>query len=275
MLNIEKKITEDFGNEWKSFNQSSLEEDELLELFNNYFHIFPFNLINKKSIGFDMGCGSGRWAKLIAPKVKLLNCIDPSRMALNEAKNNLIEINNCKFFNCSVINNVLEDNSQDFGYCLGVLHHIIDTKKGLKNCTKKLKKDAPFLLYLYYKFDNRPLWFKIIWGTSDFLRRIISKLPFKFKIFITNLIALLIYWPLARGAYFIEKIGYDISNFPISSYKDVSFYTMKTDSLDRFGTKLEKRFTKIEILEMMKEADLTNIRFSDQSPFWVAVGKKK
>ena len=41
------------------------------------------------SIGFDMGCGSGRWAKLIANKVKLLNCIDPSAVALEQAKINL------------------------------------------------------------------------------------------------------------------------------------------------------------------------------------------
>ena len=49
---------------------------------------------------------------------------------------------------------------------------------------------------------------------------------------------------------------------------------MKTDALDRFGTKLEKRFTKMEISEMMKEADLKNIKFSDKFPFWVAVGEK-
>ena len=24
-----------------------------------------------------MGCGSGRWAKIIAPQIKKLNCIDP------------------------------------------------------------------------------------------------------------------------------------------------------------------------------------------------------
>ena len=33
-----------------------------------------------------MGCGSGRWAKFIAPKVKILNCIDPSFKALKVAK---------------------------------------------------------------------------------------------------------------------------------------------------------------------------------------------
>ena len=274
MLKLEKQVTEDFGNEWKFYNQSSLSDKELFELFNNYFHSFPFNLINKNSIGFDMGCGSGRWSKLIAPKVKQLNCIDPSQLALEEAKRNLKTFDNCKFLNCGVIDNVLHNNSQDFGYCLGVLHHIIDTKEGLRNCTNKLKKGAPFLLYLYYKFDNKPLWFKSIWKASDFFRIFISRSPFKLKILLTTFIALFIYWPLARISYFIEKLGYDVSNMPISSYKDVSFYTMKTDALDRFGTKLEKRFTKIEILEMMKESDLKNIKFNDNPPYWVAIGEK-
>ena len=36
-----------------------------------------------------MGSGSGRWAKLFAPKVKILNCIEPSEKAIEEAKKNL------------------------------------------------------------------------------------------------------------------------------------------------------------------------------------------
>ena len=50
---------------------------------------------------------------------------------------------------------------------------------------------------------------------------------------------------------------------------------MKTDALDRLGTKLEHRFTKKEILEMMLDCDLVNIKFSEKTPFWVAVGEKK
>ena len=50
---------------------------------------------------------------------------------------------------------------------------------------------------------------------------------------------------------------------------------MKTDSLDRFGTKLEYRFTKDEIFKMMKDSGLCKIQFSKKSPFWVAVGIKK
>ena len=120
----ENKVINDFGKEWEAYNQKKLSNKELYELFNNYFYIFPFDKIDKDSIGFDMGCGSGRWARLIAPRVKILTCIEPSEKAINEAKNNLSAFNNCEFFNCDVHTNPLKDNSQDFGYCLGVLHHI-------------------------------------------------------------------------------------------------------------------------------------------------------
>ena len=162
MNEIDDKVVNDFGKEWEAYNQNELSTKELKELFNNYFDIFPFHLVNKNSTGFDMGCGSGRWAKLIAPMVKELNCIEPSIKAIKESKNNLKDYNNCKFLNYSVLNHPLKNNSQDFGYCLGVLHHISDTKLGLKNCVDKLKSGAPFLLYLYYKFDNKPIWYRLI-----------------------------------------------------------------------------------------------------------------
>ena len=72
-----------------------------------------------------------------------------------------------------------------------------------------------------------------------------------------------------------EKLGLKVQNIPISSYRNSSLYTMKTDALDRFGTKLENRFTKKEIKIMMNDCGLKNIKFSDEFPFWVAVGEKK
>jgi ubiquinone/menaquinone biosynthesis C-methylase UbiE len=65
-------------------------------------------------------------------------------------------LNNCEFHLASVDEIPLPDSSQDFGYSLGVLHHIPDTQLALNACVKKLKLGAPFLLYCYYRFDNRP-----------------------------------------------------------------------------------------------------------------------
>ena len=127
MQNIDKKTVEDFGEEWNKYNQSSIHDEELKKLWNQYFDIFSFEELSNDSEGFDMGCGSGRWAKFVANKVHLLNCIDPSEKALNDAKRNLSNFSNIRYFNASVSDNILKENSQDFGYCLGVLHHIPDT----------------------------------------------------------------------------------------------------------------------------------------------------
>ena len=273
--NSDEHVIRDFGEEWKHYHQRNLEFKELNELFYKYFSIFPFEKINKNSKGFDMGCGSGRWAAFIAPKVKQLYCIEPSKIAIEQAKINLKRFNNCAFENSDVMENKLENNSQDFGYSLGVLHHIPDTYLGLKSCINKLKKGAPFLLYLYYRFDNKPTWFKLIWKISNIFRLLISRLPFQLKLYVTILIAILIYFPFSKVSLLLEKIGFQVGNLPLSSYRNTSFYTMKTDALDRFGTRLEHRFTKDEILIMMEDCGLTNIKFSDEFPFWVAVGEKK
>ena len=88
--NVDLKVVEDFGKEWQTLNQKDINNADLLAAFNQYFHLFPLHQLNTESIGFDMGCGSGRWSKFIAPKVKQLNCVDPSPLGLEQAKNNLI-----------------------------------------------------------------------------------------------------------------------------------------------------------------------------------------
>ena len=163
----------------------------------------------------------------------------------------------------------------DFGYCLGVLHHVPDTQKAINKCVNLLKSNSPLLVYIYYSFDNRPYWVKIIWYLSNILRFFISKLPRLIKNALADLIALFIYIPLSRLYLLLKKINIRAENFPLSFYSDLSFYTIRTDSRDRFGTPLEKRFSKKEINTMMTKAGLKKIKFLNKAPYWVALGFKK
>ena len=272
--NIDKKVVSDFGKEWKVFNHQQIDESLLDSAFDSYFHIFPFNNLQDAE-GFDMGCGSGRWAKFVVSKVGFLNCIDPSDDALHEAKKNMSNFQNCSFECADVENNSLKDKSQDFGYSLGVLHHIPDTTLALKSCSKKLKSGAPFLLYLYYRFDNKPKSYYFLWKISDLIRRLVSRLPFVIKFFVSQIIALFVYLPLARFAFIAEKFGLKVSNFPLTWYRTEPFYILRTDALDRFGTRLEQRFTKDEIKNMLLDAGFINIEFSNQEPFWTVLAYRK
>ncbi len=274
-VNADASVVEGFGDEWERFDQSDVPEDELRTLFSYYFHIFPWDDLPPNAEGFDLGCGSGRWARLVAPRVGQLNLVDPSDKALSVARRKLAALNNVTFTQAVVSDPFLPPASQDFGYSLGVLHHIPDTAEGLRACTEKLKPGAPFLLYLYYRFDNRPLWFKLVWRASDSVRQVVSNLPHGLRYVISQIIAATVYWPLARLALLAEKLGASPASLPLSHYRDKSFYTMRTDALDRFGTRLEKRFTRDEIAAMMTAAGLVDLRFSESEPYWCAVGRKR
>jgi len=76
--NLDVKTVSGFGDEWTRFDQTGLSEREREELFDRYFHIFPWQLLPADPVGFDLGCGSGRWASLVAPRVRRLHCIDAS-----------------------------------------------------------------------------------------------------------------------------------------------------------------------------------------------------
>ena len=145
---------------------------------------------------------------------------------------------------------------------------------GIRACVAKLKPGAPFLVYLYYAFDNRPAWFRGLWKVSDVGRSVVSRLPHSLRYAVSQGIAGAVYYPLACSAALLERAGLGVERFPLSAYRHRSFYVMRTDALDRFGTRLEQRFTRDQIRSMMTDAGLENIRFGD-TPYWCAVGTKR
>lgn len=273
--NVDALTVRDFGSEWSAFDQSQLSADELELLFDAYFHIFPWSRLPEGAVGFDAGCGSGRWAMKVAARVARLHCVDASPAAAEVARRNLRGHDNCSVVVASIDALPFADTTMDFGYCIGVLHHMPDTEAGLRSCVEKLKPGAPFLVYLYYAHDQRAGWFRAIWRATDAVRLIVCRLPFALKVMVTSVIASAVYFPLARAARIAERLGRDVEHFPLSTYRHCSMYSMRTDALDRFGTRLEQRFRREEVALMMERAMLRDVEFSDRAPYWCAVGWRR
>ncbi len=275
--NIDPDVAAGFGHEWSTFRQT--EEDlsaaDREAIFQSYFHIFPWNDLPPDPVGMDVGCGSGRWSAMTAPRVGHLHLLDASKDALGVARQNLAAFDNVSFHLASVGNIPLEDRSLDFAFSLGVLHHVPDTAGAIRAIAAKLKHGAPFLVYLYYALDNRPWWYRGLWRFSNIFRLVISRLPPKLRLGVSQIIALTIYWPLARIAALVEKIGLSPVGIPLESYRKRDFYVMRTDAYDRFCTRLEQRFTRQQIEQMLTSAELHDIRFSAAVPYWCAVARKR
>jgi ubiquinone/menaquinone biosynthesis C-methylase UbiE len=275
--NVDLQVAKGFGQEWSKFRQDegSLLPEQRQEIFDDYFRIFPWHQLPPGGgVGIDIGCGTGRWSVLVAPRVEHLHLLDASPEALAVAKQNLSLAKNVSYHAASVAEMPLPQNSLDFAYSLGVLHHVPDTPSAIEAIAGKLKPGAPFLVYLYYALDNRPGWYRALWWLSNVGRLVISRLPHPLRLVVSQTIATVIYWPLARIAGLLARVDQSPRSMPLSYYSDKSFYVMRTDAYDRFCTRLEKRFTRTEIEQMLYNAGFENIQFSNAEPFWCAVGIK-
>ncbi|WP_338762331.1 class I SAM-dependent methyltransferase [Bernardetia sp. ABR2-2B] len=271
--NIDHSVVESFGEEWKKF--ASFEDKEIDKLGKMYFDIIDENIVNKNTYGIDIGCGTGRWTKYLLDKIGFMEAIDPSE-AIYTADKLIAEKENVRFSRASTDNIPFEDETFDFGMSIGVLHHIPDTQKAMTNCVKKIKKGGYFYVYLYYNLEDRSAFFKFILSLVSLIRKVVSSLPSVLKKFVCDLIAIFIYMPvilLGRFSKFLGLKKFALS-LPLSFYQNQSFFVVRNDALDRFGTSLEQRFSRSEITEMMQKAGLSEVVISPNEPYYHAVGKK-
>ena len=59
---------------------------------------------------------------------------------------------------------------------------------------------------------------------------------------------------------------------PLACCRDESFYGVRTEARDRFGTRREHRFTRPEMEQMLRAAGPRDIRFFGRRPFGSALG---
>jgi SAM-dependent methyltransferase len=274
MANIDVATARAFDEKWGASFGGTDNPERARQVFETYFRLFPFEEL-REAEGFELGCGQGRHAARVAKRVGRLHCIDPSPQGLNIARHIMAAEPNVEFHLADADSIPLKDGTQGFGYSMGVLHHIPDTEAALANCTAKLRPGAPFLLYLYYNFENRSFWFRSIWKASDVARRAISKLPFRARKLACDVVAAVVYWPLARISGALARAGADVEGLPLSSYRNARLGNMRLAALDRFGTGLEHRFSRAQITDMMIRCGLTEIAFHEGPPYWIAIGRRR
>jgi len=272
--NIDHDVVKSFGQEWKKFKKFTISDIE--KNGNQYFDILSQSMIDKGSYVLDAGCGTGRWSKYLADKVGFIEAVDPSD-AIYSADLLLGNCKNVRLSKATIENLPFKDETFDFAMSIGVLHHIPDTTSAMRKCVEKVKMEGFFYVYLYYDVSQRGILFKILFKIAGLFRRIVSKMPGTLKRFFCDLIALVFYMPFVLAGRVLAFLGLKriAAKMPLHFYQNQSFYIIRNDALDRFGTKLEHRFSKQEVIEMMEKSGLEDIVVSEKMPFWHAVGKRK
>jgi SAM-dependent methyltransferase len=277
--NLDQKVIDGFGQEWSSFGYSATQSKEALDAqFSAYCSPIDLSIFDKSTaIAGDFGAGSGRWSLRLLASFSKVYALEPSDGAFEVLKHKFETESRVMLLKETVGQNSIADSSLDLGMSLGVLHHIPDTGLALRDVSKKIKPGGYFLCYLYYNLEGKPLYYRFIFQVADIARRLISPLPYPLKALVSRIIAAVVYWPLARLSKKLNKLGINTSNFPLHHYAEMPFMMLANDALDRFGTNLEQRFNKSEIIEMLRKADfdLSTLNFSEKEPFWTFSVQKK
>jgi SAM-dependent methyltransferase len=276
--NLDQQVIDGFGHEWAAFDYAESETDDALDsqflAYCTPIDLTQFN--SKSSVAADFGAGSGRWASRLLPYFSLVYALEPSDGANKVLKSKFSKESRMTILQETVGANSIPGQSLDLAMSLGVLHHIPDTGLAIRDVASKIKSGGYFLCYLYYKLENKPIFYRGLFWTSNSLRWVISRLPYALRRSIAQVIAALIYLPLARTAKLLSSTGRNVLNFPLHHYANMPFVMLQNDALDRFGTRLEQRFSKKEITEMLSSADfdLSTLKFSAVEPFWTFSVKK-
>ncbi len=271
--NIDAEVVKTFGEEWLKFKDYSDEEIRSVAIM--YFDILNENIINKSTYGLDIGCGTGRWTKYLADKMGFIEALDPSD-AVFAADELLKDVKNVRITKASVETIPFDDETFDFAMSIGVLHHIPNTQNAMIDCVKKVKKGGYFYCYLYYNLENKGFLFDALFWLSNILRKLVSRLPAGLKRTVCDVLAVVLYMPFVFTSRLFSALGFKklAKKIPLSDYADKSFFIIRNDSLDRFGTTLEQRFSKQEVIELMEKSGLGNIVVSPATPYYHAVGQK-
>lgn len=272
--NIDKEVVHSFGEEWLKFHDFSNATIDQIAL--EYFDIIKPEHVNRNTYMLDIGCGTGRWTKWMAKRAGFIEAVDPSN-AVFAADKLLGKIENVRLTKASIETIPFPDNSFDFAMSIGVLHHVPDTAQAMKDCVKKVKPGGYFYCYLYHNLETRGWWFKTLYWLSNLIRKPVCLLPAGLKRIVCDILAIVIYMPLILWVRFLVLIGLRkiAVKMPLSAYNNKSFFVIRNDALDKFGTRLEQRFSKKEVIQMMEDAGLINIEISPLTPFYHAIGKKK
>ncbi len=258
---IANDIQYTFGEEWKTYNKILPQHHDDFKL---YFDLVDLPALGSKRIG-DLGCGIGRWSYFLKDIAKEIVLIDFSE-SIYEARKNLSESDNMIFIMADVLDLPFQDDTFDFMFCLGVLHHI--PSPALQS-VRKLSRLAPeFLVYLYYALDNRGTLYKLIFYFINLIRKLICNITSPTA---RSILTEVLMWSLYIPTIFIGKIlfmlGVSASKVPFNSvYGHMNLGRIRQDVYDRFFTSIEQRVSKKEIHKLADT--FSEIIVSDDLPYW-------
>lgn len=260
------------GFEWTKF---SAMRPEWEENFWGYMAPHSAECLRGKII-LDAGCGMGRHLYYASRHGREVIGVDFSR-SVDVAYRNTRHFRAAHVVQADLLHLPFRGPVFDFIYCLGVLHHVLNSDDVLRDLPEYLKPHGVLRVYVYWNLKDSPGWKRLLLAMVTAIRRVTTRLPHRALSWLCR--------PIAAGAWLTFVLPHRwLSRFgptrriaetlPLTQYARYPFGVLLNDQFDRFSAPLEKRYGPDEERRWLDAARLSDVTVAPHWG-WLAHGRKR
>lgn len=166
------------------------------------------------------------------------------------------------------------DETFDFIYSYGVLHHLPEPERGMQEMVRLLKPSGRAAIYLYEDFSGRSFFWRGLLRAANGFRRVTLRLPPALLMFLCRAASPVIYLLFTVPSKFLRLLpgGKGLAeSFPFRHARGP--FDLAGDLFDRFGAPVEWRYSRSGAEELLRGCGLEQIS-SAQQRGWMVLGVK-
>lgn len=166
------------------------------------------------------------------------------------------------------------DDAFDFVYSYGVLHHLASPSAGLQELVRVLKPGGRVAVYVYERFEGRPLLWRWLLAAATACRRLTTQLPPALLYRLCQLGSPVIYALFTVPHRLLKRIpGCRSFAATIPFHHGSGPFSLVGDLYDRFSAPIEQRYTRAEALAFFQQAGLQELVAVNERG-WLVTGIK-
>ena len=211
------KYVDSFSFEWNLHRETQLDSiSGTKESEETFRKKTGFNLKKlKNKLVLDVGCGAGRFMEVVEKCSGEVVGIDLS-FSVDAAFKNLGFKENVHIVQADVFDLPFKEESFDYIFSIGVLHHTPNTEKAFKCLPKFLKNEGEIAIWVY---SNEGFFTKIYNKISGFYRFFTTKMPKKLLYRLSYISLPLYYIKRIKIFAFILSFAFPTSTHPIREWR--------------------------------------------------------
>jgi len=268
--NISKRTQRSFGYQWTEFADMV---DENRRHFLNYIYPVTPEFLKDKT-GLDVACGFGRHIYYASEfGTRKMVGIDFSD-AIWQAKLVNTGNNNISLVKGDIYNMPFKEESFDFAYSIGALHHLPEPEKGFQAILPLIKKGGAVFIWVYSKKR------KFLNFFLEAFRKITTRMPLPFLKILSFLFSVVDYFLFIFPYKFLVKTaGFEfldrITPERVKLYARFPFRVSWADWFDRLSAPIRFYYNEDDLKQWASNANLKNVVISPTGLYgWRLYGEK-